>query len=307
MNSHLLRLISPRVGARRRERRASGRDGGSHRRERSLPKSGAGAEGGAGDVGAGGERDVPRALAVNAGAGAIGGLNHAADGLRGSRSGAGESSGGGRTWPKGPVTKSARSRRGIWPVSGRTGESGDGVTRTAMLSGGASEVGEGTSMVGSGITKRNAMTRSPASACTSAPRRARLARWKGAKPIHVEGRGGEAGIVGGVGDFALEALRDERARDGGGDRLCAGRDRRGGSGRGPRRRRHGGFGGEVAGIAVPGMPQRMRSKRFFEVGIWRRTPWARSERLGRLRSLPAPTREGLRGRRSRDTKRPAPR
>ena len=45
-----------------------------------------------------------------------------------------------------------------------------------MPSGGTSEAGEGTSIVGSGIVNRNAITRSPASACTSAPGRAGLGR-----------------------------------------------------------------------------------------------------------------------------------
>ena len=51
-------------------------------------------------------------------------------------------------------------------------------------------------MVGSGIVKRNAITRSPASACTSAPGGPGSLSWKGAKAIQVRGAAAKRGSSG---------------------------------------------------------------------------------------------------------------
>ena len=223
-------------------------------------------------------------------------------GPRGSRSGAGAPA---PDVAEGTGEKSARSRRGIWPVSGRTGGWRRRVTRTAMPSGGTSDVADGTSMVGSGIMNRNAITRSPASACTSAPGGPGSLSWKGAKPIQMvravakRGSSGESGTAPSR-RFATSvrgtARRSAARRPG---------STRGGSGRGPRRRGRRGFARRSPASRSPacrdGCGRRGSSKSGSGAARHERglaASWASRP--------PAPTREGVRGRRCRDTTRTAP-
>ena len=189
----------------------------------------------------------------------------------------------GRSCPRGAVRSRRARGRAAAAGPGRGGPAARGVevTRTAMPSGGRSEVGR------RDVDRRvgdHEAERDHALARERLHERARRGRLvvverserdpRRAAPSRTAGRRETPGPA--PSSFAATSVRGTAERRGTGPSAgsaCAG------SGRGPRPRSRRGSATEVAGIAVPGIPHRTRSKRFRDVGICFRTPRARSRGL----------------------------